>query len=450
MAEIDEIKEKLNSNLSSDNKNIKYIDILFHLKENMKNTSSKKCSCNTDDKYYCIPCKITCCSLCSLKEHESHIVINIKEYFLDMNNINKLFNNFSENITKSELVKNPNDIRQKIIKYIDVTIDEIINELNLYRKKQKENIENIFKAFDKNKNSMKENIDNIHLKLNEYVNKTKKFYNLNNSDKNEYVNKDNYNTYFLHGYDLLNLANQNMNKIYKYIDTLEDDLRNYLTNQNENLSKIKAEIDKLFSIENKNNKDRKSINLDQDIFDLAKPVSNFMLISDNLTKDNFTNIKERLTKYFKHIKNFKKIIYKAFSKTGNLKEIEHNIKSIEQKKLKGPENLFCLREQDKFNLINSQSAYSITNKKSINSEDDICLNHPLINKYYSLLFIDLFEKNFKVTSKQNQSSYADLQIWKKDNNNSDDEDEIDFAKIIEGTNEIHIYEKKIKKWLNFL
>ena len=139
MAEIDEIKEKLNSNLSSDNKNIKYIDILFHLKENMKNTSSKKCSCNTDDKYYCIPCKITCCSLCSLKEHESHIVINIKEYFLDMNNINKLFNNFSENITKSELVKNPNDIRQKIIKYIDVTIDEIINELNLYRKKQKEN-----------------------------------------------------------------------------------------------------------------------------------------------------------------------------------------------------------------------------------------------------------------------------------------------------------------------
>ena len=105
-----------------------------------------------------------------------------------MNNINKLFNNFSENITKSELVKNPNDIRQKIIKYIDVTIDEIINELNLYRKKQKENIENIFKAFDNNKNSMKENIDNIHLKLNEYVNKTKKFYNLNNSDKNEYVN----------------------------------------------------------------------------------------------------------------------------------------------------------------------------------------------------------------------------------------------------------------------
>ena len=449
MAEIDEIKEKLNSNLSSDNKNIKYIDILFHLKENMKNTSSKKCSCNTDDKYYCIPCKITCCSLCSLKEHESHIVINIKEYFLDMNNINKLFNNFSENITKSELVKNPNDIRLKIIKYIDVTIDEIINELNLYRKKQKENIENIFKAFDNNKNSMKENIDNIHLKLNEYVNKTKKFYNLNNSDKNEYVNKDNYNTYFLHGYDLLNLANQNMNKIYKYIDTLEDDLRNYLTNQNENLSKIKTEIDRLFSIENKNNKDSKSINIDQDIFDLSKPVSNFMLISDNLTKDNFTNIKERLTKYFKHIKNFKKIIYKAFSKTGNLKEIEHNIKSIEQKKLKGPENLFCLREQDKFNLINSQSAYSITNKKSINSEDDICLNHPLINKYYSLLFIDLFEKNFKVTSKQNQSSYADLQIWKKDNNNSDDEDEIDFAKIIEGTNEIHIYEKKNKKMVKF-
>ena len=446
--EIEELKEKLNSNIStSNNQNIKYIDILFHLKENIKNNIYKICSCNTKNKYYCIPCKLTCCSLCSLEKHESHNIININEFLLDEKNINKIFNNFSNNIKKSELIKNSNDIRQKLNKYIDITIDEIINKLNIFRKKQKNDIDNIFNNFDINKNTMMENINNIHVKLNEYINKTKLFYNLNNDsndDNSKYINIDNYNTYFLHCYDLINLTKQNIIKIYKYIETLEDDLRNYITNQAENFSQIKKELDKLLYISNEK---EKNIILDNnDIFSLAKPISNFIFISDNLSKDNFINIKERLSKYLKHIKNFRKMIYKIINKTGNLKEVEKNIKSLDLKKLKGVENLFSLRDQDKIDINNS--SYFSLNKKTINSEDDICLNNPLINKYYSLLFIDLFEKYFKPNIKDNQTSYVDLQIWKKDVN-ADEEDETDIAKIIEGTNEIHIYEKKNKKMVKF-
>ena len=446
--EIEELKEKLNSNISTNiNQNMKYIDILFHLKENIKNNIYKICLCNTKNKYYCIPCKLTCCSLCSLEKHESHNIININEFLLDEKNINKIFNNFSNNIKKSELIKNSNDIRQKLNKYIDITIDEIINKLNIFRKKQKNDIDNIFNNFDINKNTMMENINNIHVKLNEYINKTKLFYNLNNDsidDNNKYVNIDNYNTYFLHGYDLINLTKQNIIKIYKYIETLEDDLRNYITNQAENFSQIKKELDKLLYISNEK---EKNIILDNnDIFSLAKPISNFIFISDNLSKDNFINIKERLSKYLKHIKNFRKMIYKIINKTGNLKEVEKNIKSLDLKKLKGVENLFSLRDQDKIDIHNS--SYFSLNKKTINSEDDICLNNPLINKYYSLLFIDLFEKYFKPNIKDNQTSYVDLQIWKKDVN-ADEEDETDIAKIIEGTNEIHIYEKKNKKMVKF-
>ena len=439
--EIEELKEKLNSNISTNDKqNMKYIDILFHLKENIKNNIYKICSCNSKNKYYCIPCKLTCCSLCSLEKHESHNIININEFLLDEKNINKIFNNFSNNIKKSELIKNSNDIRQKLNKYIDITIDEIINKLNIFRKKQKNDIDNIFNNFDINKNTMMENINNIHVKLNEYINKTKLFYNLNNDsndDNNKYINIDNYNTYFLHCYDLINLTKQNIIKIYKYIEALEDDLRNYITNQAENFSQIKKELDKLLYISNEK---EKNIILDNnDIFSLAKPISNFIFISDNLSKDNFINIKERLSKYLKHIKNFRKMIYKIINKTGNLKEVEKNIKSLDLKKLKGVENLFSLRDQDKIDINNS--SYFSLNKKTINSEDDICLNNPLINKYYSLLFIDLFEKYFKPNIKDNQTSYVDLQIWKKDVN-ADEEDETDIAKIIEGTNEIHIYEKK--------
>ena len=446
--EIEELKEKLNSNISTnDNQNMKYIDILFHLKENIKNNIYKICSCNTKNKYYCIPCKLTCCSLCSLEKHESHNIININEFLLDEKNINKIFNNFSNNIKKSELIKNSNDIRQKLNKYIDITIDEFINKLNIFRKKQKNDIDNIFNNFDINKNTMMENINNIHVKLNEYINKTKLFYNLNNDsndDNNKYINIDNYNTYFLHGYDLINLTKQNIIKIYKYIETLEDDLRNYITNQEENFSQIKKELDKLLYISNEK---EKNIILDNnDIYSLVKPISNFIFISDNLSKDNFINIKERLSKYLKHIKNFRKMIYKIINKTGNLKEVEKNIKSLDLKKLKGVENLFSLRDQDKIDINNS--SYFSLNKKTINSEDDICLNNPLINKYYSLLFIDLFEKYFKPNIKDNQTSYVDLQIWKKDVN-ADEEDETDIAKIIEGTNEIHIYEKKNKKMVKF-
>ena len=446
--EIEELKEKLNSNISTNiNQNMKYIDILFHLKENIKNNIYKICSCNTKNKYYCIPCKLTCCSLCSLEKHESHNIININEFLLDEKNINKIFNNFSNNIKKSELIKNSNDIRQKLNKYIDITIDEFINKLNIFRKKQKNDIDNIFNNFDINKNTMMENINNIHVKLNEYINKTKLFYNLNNDsndDNSKYINIDNYNTYFLHGYDLINLTKQNIIKIYKYIETLEDDLRNYITNQAENFSQIKKELDKLLYISNEK---EKNIILDNnDIFSLAKPISNFIFISDNLSKDNFINIKERLSKYLKHIKNFRKMIYKIINKTGNLKELEKNIKSLDLKKLKGVENLFSLRDQDKIDINNS--SYFSLNKKTINSEDDICLNNPLINKYYSLLFIDLFEKYFKPNIKDNQTSYVDLQIWKKDVN-ADEEDETDIAKIIEGTNEIHIYEKKNKKMVKF-
>ena len=446
--EIEELKEKLNSNISTnDNQNMKYIDILFHLKENIKNNIYKICSCNTKNKYYCIPCKLTCCSFCSLKEHESHNIININEFLLDEKNINKIFNNFSNNIKKSELIKNSNDIRQKLNKYIDITIDEFINKLNIFRKKQKNDIDNIFNNFDINKNTMMENINNIQAKLNEYINKTKLFYNLNNDsndDNNKYINIDNYNTYFLHGYDLINLTKQNIIKIYKYIETLEDDLRNYITNQAENFSQIKKELDKLLYISNEK---EKNIILDNnDIYSLVKPISNFIFISDNLSKDNFILIKERLSKYLKHIKNFRKMIYKIINKTGNLKELEKNIKSLDLKKLKGVENLFSLRDQDKIDINNS--SYFSLNKKTINSEDDICLNNPLINKYYSLLFIDLFEKYFKPNIKDNQTSYVDLQIWKKDVN-ADEEDETDIAKIIEGTNEIHIYEKKNKKMVKF-
>ena len=459
MSENEEIREipfNINSNLSLENKNMKYMDIFLHLKTNMKNNNyALGCQCDSKDKYYCIPCKVTCCALCTLKQHESHIIINMEQYFLNIKNINRIFNNFSNNIRKSDLFLNSEEFKQKIIEYIDINVDEIIDKLDKFRNKQKMDVEKMFKKFDINKNLMIENVDNIRLLLNDYVDKNKKFFNLNDSndndyEKNKYINNDNQNTYFLHGYDILNLTTQNINKIYKYIDNLEEDLHNYLDIQNDNLMKIKVEVNKLVETENENEQENNANN--NNIFDLKRPIDHFIYTSNDLGQEHFGNLKERIMKYNKHIKNFQKEIFKIINKTGNLKDIEKSLKSIELKKLKGPENLFSLRDQEKNSLYDLNNSHNnnflYINKKAINSEDDICLNNPLINKYFGHLFIDLYDKNFKVISKELQSSHADLQIKQKEND--DDEDENDIGKVIEGTSEIQIYEKKNKKMVKYL
>ena len=436
--------------LSSENKNFKYIDIYLHLKTNMKNDSLNcKCESEKEDKYYCIPCKITCCPLCTLKKHQNHILINMKENYLDMNNLTLIFNNFAANIKKSRLISNSDNLKQKLEKYIDNLVDNMIEKLNKYRKHQKDVIEKIFQSFEKNKKIMEKNIDGIKNQLNDFIQKNKKFYNLNLDNNNAngkiFLNNDKYNTYFLQGYDILNLTTQGINQIYKTIDILEEDLQNFIENQNEDFLKIKAELDKLIFIEtDKENNTSSDLNINS-------PIGHFSSIVNDLGEEHFKPVKERLTKYNKHIQNFKKAIFKTITKTGNLKEIEKNVKALEFNKLKGADNLFSLRDQDKNNKSeNSSSSKSNNyfNKKNITSEDDISLNNPLLDKYFNHLFIELYDQNFKTLSKELQSSHADLQI-KRNENDEEDEDDNDKGKVIEGTNEIQIYEKKNKKMVKY-
>ena len=436
------------SNLSSENKSFKYIDIYLHLKTNMKNNSLNcKCESEKEDKYYCIPCKITCCPLCTLKKHQNHILINMKENYLDMNNLNLIFNNFAANIKKSRLISNSDNLKQKLEKYIDNLVDNMIEKLNKYRKHQKDVIEKIFQSFEKNKKIMEKNIDGIKNQLNDFIQKNKKFYNLNLDNNNAngkiFLNNDKYNTYFLQGYDILNLTTQGINQIYKTIDILEEDLQNFIENQNEDFLKIKAELDRLIFIEtDKENNTSSDLNINS-------PIGHFSSIVNDLGEEHFKPVKERLTKYNKHIQNFKKAIFKTITKTGNLKEIEKNVKALEFNKLKGADNLFSLRDQDKNNKSeNSSSSKSNNyfNKKNITSEDDISLNNPLLDKYFNHLFIELYDQNFKTLSKELQSSHADLQIKRNEN---DEEDDNDKGKVIEGTNEIQIYEKNNKKMVKY-
>ncbi len=455
-----ELKEKLSNNLSEDCKNAKYVDIFLHLKLNMQNNAIN-CKCDTEDRYYCIPCKTTCCSLCNLKMHKPHILIRMSENHLDTNKLNRMFNDFSNNIKKSKLISEAKELKQLMDNNIDVFVDEMIEKLNKFRRIKKKEIDKIFKNLEINKELMNKDINTIKQNLYDFVNKNKKFFNLEQQVINiNDVNNDINNTYFLLGYDILNLTNQGINQIYKNIDIMEEDLQNYIDNQDEDFTRIRSEMDKLLKdglyLESKNNekniKTNKSSNSKKNKkyekeeesegeLDLNSPSGHFVYTADELGHEHFNPVNERLVKYNKHIDNFKKGIYKILTKNGNLKEIEKNIKSYENRKLKGPDSLFCQRDMGQSDV--SETFYNqstINPKKTVNSENDICLNNPLIDRYFNYLFLDLYEKNFKVVSKELQSSHADLLIKV-----NEDEEENDIGKVIEGTNEVQIYEKKNNK-----
>ena len=466
-----QIKDKLSNNLSEENKNFKYIDIFLHLKLNMQNNAIN-CKCENDDKYYCIPCKVTCCSLCNLRMHEPHILISMRDNKLDIYKLNQIFTDFSNNIKKSKLMSDSSLLKQEMNNQVDNFVDEMIEKLNKFRKLKKKEIEKLFENLEINKELMNKSINSIKNNLTEYVKRNKKFFNLNEPGiHNEEYNNDINNTYFLLGYDILSLTNQGINQIYKNIDTMEEDLKNYLDNQDQDFTTIRTEMDKLLNdtsiipdsennekekinnaknsknnSSNKKNKKEKNEEIEKEkeneiINDLNTPSGHFVYTAGELGKEHFSPVNERINKYNKHIDTFKKGMYKMLTKNGNLKEIERNIKSYENRRLKGAESLFCQRDMGQGVL--SESFYSSANvnpKKNINSEKDICLNNPLIDRYFSYLFVDLYEKNFKVISKELQSSHADLLIKVKE-----DEEENDVGKVIEGTNEVQIYEKKNNK-----
>ena len=384
----------------------------------------------------------------------------MKDYHLNLDKVNQIFDNFFNNLNKSRLITKSDELKKEMNNHIDNFVDEMIEKLNRFRKIKKEEIEKLFNNLETNKNLMNKSIKSIKQNLTEYVKRNKKFFNLDSTGitNDDIINNDINNTYFLLSYDILNITNQGINQIYKDIDTMEEDLQNYLDNQEEDFTKIRTEMDRLLSDiiiseninneknvqspkENKKSKKEEKNEEENDIKnDLNSPSGHFIYTSDELGHEKFDPVNERINKYNKHIDNFKKGMYRMISKTGNLKELEKNIKAYEKRRLKGAESLFSQRDMGQSVLSESFYSQSNINPKKINSEKDICLNNPLIDRYFSYLFLDLYEKNFKVMSKELQSSHADLMIKV-----NEDEEENDIAKVIEGTNEIQIYEKKNNK-----
>ena len=258
-------------------------------------------------------------------------------------------------------------------------------------------------------------------------------------------------------------------------DSLQDDLKNYSDNLDEDFDKIKKYLDNLLfstnlnvptikniettnnslSLSNKKNQNTINVKLSKQNSKINQPekniqkenipISHFQSTLNEFDKeDHFNDINKRLDKYNSQIEKFKKAIFNMIKKQGNLKEVEKQIKTYENTKQKGAEGLFSqrqLNEKEKISKSQSQTIQNENQKITYNNKEDVIINNPLLEKYFALHCLDVYEKNFKMVTKELQSSHADLMI------KVSDEEEIDFGKAIEGTNEIQIYEKKNNKML---
>ena len=133
----------------------------------------------------------------------------------------------------------------------------------------------------------------------------------------------------------------------------------------------------------------------------------------------------------------------SIKKHGNYKELARENNVYEHRKVKGADNLFSQRKMD--NLSKGDENYLLP-EYPIKSKNDIILNNPILNRNFTHVMTDLYDQYFRIPTIELQSSHADLKFKASELNGGNGEFDISkVCKVIEGTNMIQIYDKKMKK-----
>ena len=486
----------------------KYIDIFHHLKINSTNQDSI-CSCsNINEKYYCVPCKKTICSNCILKDHLNHLNYKINDFILNENNIKKFYENFDIIYNNNELINNTSQIKKKMLIELDNYFFEIENKIKKFKENKINEINFIFDGLNENVNRYFNNLNLSKNKLNEYINQNKKFLNFDNNNNNNNILYNinfllGYDIVYILSNKKIQLKNsinsilnsynsfqknqkEDFKKINKILDNIFFDFNlNYNTNtinnlnNNNNITNNKNEMNHNFSKSLSNSKTNSAQNIFKNTNNKKININinnnnNFILLnkfknsclpntagfsltttSNFLGTETFNDILSRVKKFNNLINAIKKSIFNIY-KRKNFDELEQYITAFEENKQKGIDSLFSRRNSNNNtnsnnNIKNKKINYSLINenlskKMFLSNKDDIILNNILFEKYFIYMLLELYEKCFKTESKELQSSHADLMIKTNPNSNEiNNENNIEFAKAIEGTNEIQFYEKKTSK-----
>ena len=406
------------------------LDIFQHMRIGLKNKDFNcYCENDLDNLYYCIPCKVSCCAKCSLLEHSTHLLIQKEKYSLKPPQIEGAFSSVENMLERDDLFKNLQKKRMELINEMEMTCKRIEALANEWKEKK---IKEINELFDE----LLENIQELNTKkvdakklLNTFGAKHKTFFGLR--DKN----KDPHNTIFLINYDLLSIPYLWSEQMTRLGRDMENNFLDYKTREeSKNKDNVRRIKEILFLSDDEDPITHEKI--DEKLLPLVK----LKVEIKDFNGDKLKDIDRRINKLNKGIDGFKNSVLNSIRKHGNYKELARENNIYEHRKVKGADNLFSQRKLD--TLSKGDENYLIPDHP-IKNKNDVILNNQILNRNFTHVMTDLYDQYFRIPTIELQSSHADLKF--KGSENNGEEDPTNICKVIEGTNQIMIYDKKLKK-----
>ena len=417
----------MDENLQLSNGTVK-LDIFQHLKLGVQN-KDKNCKCDNsiDKKFYCIPCKISCCTKCTLEDHKMHLLVVKGDFDMEPKTIQKSFQVSEDLLEKDELFRNLEQKRQELIKEVEDTYNKLLKMINEWKAYKINEINELFGELIDNIQKINEKKKERKAVLNNYAKKYKDFLSL--GDKN----KDQNNTMFLINYDLLNICYRWSDGLDKTGKSIENDMDDYQKREKGKNKYICDEVhDLLF------NRDDEDLETHEKIDPKFLPLVKLKVELKNFNADQLKDIDKRISKFNKGVESFKQAVLNSVNKRGNYKDIEKENNIFEHRKVKGADNLFSQRKTD---ANKDDDDNYLSPGKQIKNKNDIVLDNQVLNKYFAHVLTDIYDQYFRIPTIELQSSHADLKL--KTSEGGDDEK--DIAKVIEGTDLIMLYDKKACK-----
>ena len=407
------------------------LDVFQHMRLGLKNIE-QNCDCENDleNLYYCIPCKVSCCDKCSLMDHSSHLLLQKEKYSLKPPQIDGSFGAIDNVLEGDDFFHDFQKKRKELTEEMERTCKKIESLANEWKDKKIKQINEIL-------DDLKENIDEFNKRkleakksLNNFGAKHKNFFML--SDEN----KDPYNTIFLINYDLISIpyiVSENLAKIGKEI---EDNFLDFQTREeSKNRENIRRIREILFLSDDEDP-------ITHEIIDeKLLPFVRLKLNIRDFNGDGLKDIDNRIKKFNKGIEGFKAAVLNSINKTGSYKELAKDNNIYEHRRVKGADNLFSQRKMD---TLKKGDENHLLPKRQIKSKNDVFLNNPILNRNFTHVMTDLYDQYFRIPTIELQSSHADLK-FKRNESNVEDDDVTNICKVIEGTNQIMIYDKKLQK-----
>ena len=415
----------MDQNLELSNGTVK-LDVFQHLKLGVQN-KDKNCICDNsiDKKFYCIPCKISCCTKCTLEEHKMHLLIAKGDFDMQPQQIQKSFQQLEDVLEKDELFKNIEAKKKELISEVEKTYNKLNQMINDWKNYKINEINELFGELTdnlKNVNEKKKEAKNV---LNNYSKKYKDFLSL--GDKN----KDPNNTMFLINYDLLSIAYLWSDTLSKLGKTIGNDMKDYKQREQMKHKFITDGVHEILF-----NKEDEDFETHEKIDQKFLPLVKLKVEVKDFNADKLKDIDKRISKFNKGVDSFKQAVINSVNKHGNYRDIEKENNIFEHRKVKGADNLFSQRKSD---TIRGEDSNLINPERQIKNKNDIVLDNQVLNKYFAHILTDIYDQYFRIPTIELQSSHADLKL------KVSEEDETNIARVEEGTDKISLYDKKTNK-----